>query len=352
MRLIPGETYTREQIHQKLGGDQQSYLPHVDGDVVCACLRPKANPDAPRTILVGEGENIERWGRQLTRQDGSIPIFLRERTNSWRYRGKYMVVSSTTDPPVLARHEDAAEKREGSVTRVIHLRTVLPVTVFDEEDEPFLEWMASHSEGLVLNTGRFPHSTNAIVHTSGCPHIRSAANSWKENAFTGHDVIKVCSRDPHALKGWLRANRPAALGSATRCQDCSPEIDLSFEGPLYPAEADLSTFDGKDQTYTEGSVQTVTVNRREREPRAREACLEMWGTNCQVCGLDFGKRYGEIGEGFIHVHHLNPLSESGKQKTTPVEDLRPVCPNCHAMLHQTSPPLSIEELRSRLNESG
>lgn len=345
-----GRTYTREQIHQVLGGDPQSYLPHVDGEVVCACLRPDSNPDAPRTILVGEGEDIQHWGRRLAQQDAPIPVFLREAAHEWRFQGEYDVVSSTTAAPELERHQDAAEQRQEPVTRLIRLSPTLPVEVFDEQDEPFLDWMDAHGDGLLLNTKRSRGSTYAVFHRVGCSHIRSAADSWQENAFTGHDYIKVCAQRPAPLKRWLRVHRPNALSSAKRCQDCRPDIDLSFQGPLYPGEVDLGSEEDRPQTYTEGTVQTVTVNRRERNADARAACIEEWGTNCQVCGLDFGERYGEIGEGFIHVHHLTPLAEGGTQNVDPVKDLRPVCPNCHAMLHQTSPPLSIEELRQRMRD--
>lgn len=33
----------------------------------------------------------------------------------------------------------------------------------------------------------------------------------------------------------------------------------------------------------------------------------------------------------------------------PIEDLRLVCPNCHAMLHKKEPPFTIEELKGMLN---
>ena len=32
----------------------------------------------------------------------------------------------------------------------------------------------------------------------------------------------------------------------------------------------------------------------------------------------------------------------------PIKDLRPVCPNCHAMLHRAVPALSIDDIRGRL----
>jgi 5-methylcytosine-specific restriction protein A len=68
-----------------------------------------------------------------------------------------------------------------------------------------------------------------------------------------------------------------------------------------------------------------------------------------VCDLNFFDRYGEIGEGFIHVHHKVEISTIGiKYSIDPIKDLIPVCPNCHAMLHKEKPALSINELKKKL----
>ena len=96
----------------------------------------------------------------------------------------------------------------------------------------------------------------------------------------------------------------------------------------------------------EGGVKKILVNVYERDPRARKICLEKLGTSCRVCSMNFEKTYGERGKGFIHVHHLDPLGTRKKRKKIdPIKDLVPVCPNCHAMLHSTDPPLGIEELK-------
>ena len=100
----------------------------------------------------------------------------------------------------------------------------------------------------------------------------------------------------------------------------------------------------------EGAKKTVTVNRYERDASARKACIEKWGVNCFVCGFDFERAYGAIGAGFIHVHHLKPLSEIGEEyELNPVDDLRPLCPNCHAMTHRRVPAISIKEVKELLN---
>ena len=100
------------------------------------------------------------------------------------------------------------------------------------------------------------------------------------------------------------------------------------------------------QTFVEGAVKQVTVNKYERDPRARRACLDEYGFKCVVCDLDFELMYGEIGKGFIHVHHLRELSTLGEgYQVNPVTDLRPVCPNCHAMLHTRRPAFLPEDLK-------
>jgi len=99
----------------------------------------------------------------------------------------------------------------------------------------------------------------------------------------------------------------------------------------------------------EGAVQTVLVDRYERSPDARRVCVDHWGSICSVCNFDFAQKYGALGAGYIHVHHLRLISSDKKaHKVNPVTDLRPVCPNCHAMLHRRNPPLSIEALQHQL----
>ena len=51
--------------------------------------------------------------------------------------------------------------------------------------------------------------------------------------------------------------------------------------------------------------------------------------------MNFFETYGELGKGFIHIHHKTPLSQiKNEYKVDFKEDLIPVCPNCHAMLHR------------------
>lgn len=101
--------------------------------------------------------------------------------------------------------------------------------------------------------------------------------------------------------------------------------------------------------FKEGIARQVIQNRYERNPHARKACIKHYGCTCVVCEFNFEKHYGQIGKDFIHVHHLELISGVGKEyEIDPIKDLRPVCPNCHAMLHTNAPPMSIEDLKTLL----
>lgn len=102
--------------------------------------------------------------------------------------------------------------------------------------------------------------------------------------------------------------------------------------------------------YSEGESNQTTITRYERNPYARKMCIEKYGYTCTVCNFNFEKSYGESGKGFIHIHHLQTIASIGKTyKVDPVKDLRPVCANCHAIIHRRGVPYSIEEVKEFVN---
>lgn len=103
------------------------------------------------------------------------------------------------------------------------------------------------------------------------------------------------------------------------------------------------------ETLTEGVSKSILVNKYERNPIARRLCIEHYGLQCQVCNFNFHEFYGEIGRDFIHVHHLKLMSEIKQEYVIdPINDLIPVCANCHAMLHKANPPILISDLKKLL----
>lgn len=92
---------------------------------------------------------------------------------------------------------------------------------------------------------------------------------------------------------------------------------------------------GEQPEYQDGRVVTYSGTRYERDPRNRRLAIKHHGTTCAACGFNFGKFYGSIGEGFIEIHHVNPLYQNGTETTIdPETDLVPLCPNCHRMIHR------------------
>lgn len=117
---------------------------------------------------------------------------------------------------------------------------------------------------------------------------------------------------------------------------------LGLSLSLLPLEHD---FAGEE----EGGVVRIEVNRYERSSLNRAACIEIHGAVCVACGFAFEAAYGNIGAGFIEVHHLEPVSGIGPNTMVdPAQDLVPLCSNCHSMIHRRTPPYTVEELRAAM----
>lgn len=105
------------------------------------------------------------------------------------------------------------------------------------------------------------------------------------------------------------------------------------------------------EAEVEGAVKHGSITRYERSAKNRRICLALFGFDCKICGVDLERRYGPVAKDFIHVHHVVPVSRmSAPSVVNPAEDLIPVCPNCHYVMHREDPPVAPEVLRRRFNE--
>lgn len=102
----------------------------------------------------------------------------------------------------------------------------------------------------------------------------------------------------------------------------------------------------------EGGKQAYQGTRYERDLGNRRRAIEIHGTRCIACQFDFGETYGSHGIGFIEIHHLHPLYVKGEEHPVdPKEDLRPICSNCHRMIHRKKQSImTIEELKNILRQ--
>ncbi len=120
--------------------------------------------------------------------------------------------------------------------------------------------------------------------------------------------------------------------------------------------AEVTRQDPEESVYysgggsSEGAAKTVYTTKYERDPSVRRAFLEgkrLEGKHirCEVCGFDFEKTYGQLGAGYIEVHHKKPVSE-GERITDLNNDLVMLCSNCHRMIHRgRDHMITVEELK-------
>lgn len=223
--------------------------------------------------------------------------------------------------------------------------------------DQFQRWREENERGYFLC---FRRSTRAILHVSLCPHPGSVEwDGWAPSprqrvmmSLTNHR--KVCGIDQSELLRWADQSHITYRG----CKHCLPagykaqrskKVDYSD----YAEESQPFLCSGEiavDSVYEDGLARRVEVDRYERDPRNRRACIEHYRAICIVCGFESSKVYRGIKAGYIHVHHLRPVSK-GKRQIDPKKDLVPVCPNCHAMLHTTVPPLTPATLKRHLLKS-
>lgn len=234
----------------------------------------------------------------------------------------------------------------------------------DYKLDKVLRWSCGSTKKIVVGDGFYllkqgKGATGVIGSGTVMSSPYSAAHYESDKAAVGKMALYVNVKfeylsDPSAAIPIRRdeLNSPELACSIWSAQGSGKTIPDTIEvklAELWHSRVELKAFTYPEEvdSVIEGAKTTVTVNAYERNPEARKRCLDQWGYHCAVCSFHFELCYGPIGKQYIHVHHLKPIASIGEEyEIDPVYDLRPVCPNCHAMLHRENPPLSIEELKS------
>ncbi|MBR9867551.1 MAG: restriction endonuclease [Oceanospirillales bacterium] len=125
----------------------------------------------------------------------------------------------------------------------------------------------------------------------------------------------------------------------------------SFTDISFQSDDDTPDVIPNFESAVEGNKKQLFVTTYERDPKLRKQAIAIHGVTCKGCNINFGKKYGPYAEGFIHIHHIIPISELGEAKqVNPETDLIPLCANCHAIIHRRrDKTLSVEELREMIN---
>ena len=119
----------------------------------------------------------------------------------------------------------------------------------------------------------------------------------------------------------------------------------------------LESQDDDDYSPTkEGQIKLMLHKVRERDPKLRKKAIEIFLKSnkkifCEVCNFSFEDKYGEIGTGFIEVHHLKPISEYSENEKSSIENLKLVCSNCHRMIHRGESFSTFYSLQKKLYQN-
>lgn len=215
---------------------------------------------------------------------------------------------------------------------------------------------------LLVEQYHCPERAATSVHLAASLGLKSHAPVCGQYGKLGHRLCDVLGRDapfinrkgkpewwPVLSTGWREDRKPKLY-----TWRMLPEVAEALEKLHWVEGAACSIPQEVDEPnrYYEGAVSTIPVVEYERSGKARDACVAHYGRKCAACGLCLADVYGDAAEGLIHVHHLRQLASITRQyQVDPIADLRPVCPNCHAVIHSRRPlPYSIEEVAAMLKE--
>jgi predicted HNH restriction endonuclease len=173
---------------------------------------------------------------------------------------------------------------------------------------------------------------------------------------------RVLSQDVHRMQEPLRL--PKALTSRFGAYFTRPtELEkrewnalIAFAANFTDKRPQDDYSDGGDTEFPEGKQYELKHKARERNPKLVIKAKALFKSKhgrlfCEACKFDFKAKYGNIGDGFIEVHHTIPVSEPKSGQKTSIADLALVCSNCHRILHRRRPWLTISALRKLLRQA-
>jgi hypothetical protein len=198
----------------------ETYLRRIDGlrragdfaaDAVELIASYKRELDASLPTLQALQAKLRNRGVELS-EVRLLDLFL------WGYSGTYT--------PLYLRDEAGAPAKpttslgQPSVASAEAL-TIGAVELFRDDDAGYLQWLADHPHGFVLNAARSPRPNYLILHRADCRTINGRPR--RSGPWTG-PYVKVCADDPLDVAAWAGATVGAA---PRRCQVCRP----TAEGP-------------------------------------------------------------------------------------------------------------------------
>ncbi|HFD4028532.1 hypothetical protein HJ124_15360 [Vibrio parahaemolyticus] len=124
--LIPGNTYTREEIQGEVGGEMPTYLPQNNNRILAGCFNEELNPNCPNEVQVKDTSQRNRKAELLmNQQDNIFPVFVKPTSADklYRYIGTFRCIGGSDETQVLKEAEERSG-RHGDLSYVLYLEQV------------------------------------------------------------------------------------------------------------------------------------------------------------------------------------------------------------------------------------
>ncbi|MDR0499353.1 MAG: HNH endonuclease [Holophagales bacterium] len=168
------------------------------------------------------------------------------------------------------------------------------------------------------------------------------------------DAVLISRRDRSKVLPRSSGNNDAGHGQHPVWYADEPKCQRLKSNLLDYVESLINQANASDEfkyhIHNEGKVSVVSTKQIDRSQKAKTECIILKGCYCNVCGFNFEKTYGKLGEDYIEVHHITPIGELSSAEdyegTDPEKDLIPLCSNCHSMIHRRKPPYQPDEIKA------
>lgn len=189
-----------------------------------------------------------------------------------------------------------------------------------------------------------------------CTVVRDGYVKFKEEEMRFIDATRKLKQ----LRNAKWANQPGKGLKPSQHWKYDDKLLVEIYKDTYSREDGLQEGEEKiPEGAPEGARRTVQVNRYERDSKNREKAIKTHGVRCVGCDIKMEEMYGKIARGFIEIHHVKPISTVPEGYRPDIDDLVPLCPNCHAVVHLEASrqksskklPLSIDKLKELIKKN-
>jgi hypothetical protein len=101
MSIEKGQSYSWPELLKQINGEKSEpvYALHRRGQLLGLALNRWQNPHAPDEVLVGQGQNWERYADDFIRIKPILPIFIREneKDHEWYCVGCFQIYGHTDE---------------------------------------------------------------------------------------------------------------------------------------------------------------------------------------------------------------------------------------------------------------